>query len=171
MMGSIPYRFQRGFVQPGWYNFSVNNPPLRIVTVIFPLVVGIFFAVYGYIQYSRPQVVVEWETASEVDTIGFIIYRSVEEDGPFELITSDMIIASGDALAGGSYDFPDKTVLANKQYYYRLVEIDKNGIEVILGETSVFASRHGVVEVFSGLVCIMFSVIMFIRMKPWKNEL
>lgn len=171
MVGSIPYRFQRGLVQPGWYNFFVNNPLLRIFTVILPLFAGIFLSVYGFIQYSRPQVVVEWETASEVDTIGFIIYRSVDKDGPFELITSDMIIASGDALAGGSYDFPDKTVLANRQYYYRLVEIDKNGNEVILGETSVVAGRHGMVEVGSGLGCIMFSVIMLIRMKTWKNEL
>ena len=37
------------------------------------------------------RVVVEWSTASELDTAGFNLYRSESPDGPFEKVNQNLI--------------------------------------------------------------------------------
>ena len=128
---------------------------IRFVLIFF----GIALLVYSVILLARLQVVIEWETASEIDTVGFQIYRSLQPDGPFEKITSDPIPASADALAGGSYRFLDRNLVANQEVYYRLVEIESTGNENILGETSVIPERYGWFEAVSGFILIIIGLI------------
>ena len=82
-------------------------------------------------------VIVEWTTASEVDTAGFNLYRSESPEGPFTRINDHLIPASPDPLLGGSYAFTDSNVVAGHTYYYQLEDVEIDGT----------ATRHGPIEV------------------------
>jgi hypothetical protein len=74
-----------------------------------------------------PRVVVTWETASEVDTAGFYLYRADSPSGPFILLNATPIPAQGDPLTGSSYRFEDRGVKWGQTYYYRLEELERSG--------------------------------------------
>mgnify|MGYP000859411666 CR=1 FL=1 len=74
------------------------------------------------------KVKLEWETANEVDTIGFNLYRSKSLDGVRTKINENLISSQNAGLSGGGYYmFKDKTVKGKKIYYYWLEEIDLSG--------------------------------------------
>jgi hypothetical protein len=78
----------------------------------------------GY-QYLRPpQVTIEWETETELETAGFQIYRSTSPAGEFSLITNDLISSKGSPVSGASYTFVDKEVVAGETYFYILEEVE-----------------------------------------------
>ena len=76
---------------------------------------------------SPPRVVVTWETASEVDTGGFLLYRSECAAGPFSLLDETPILAVGDPLAGSAYRYEDSAVDWGRRYFYQLEEIEMDG--------------------------------------------
>jgi len=73
-------------------------------------------------------ILVEWVTATELDTLSFRLYRDVTASGPW---TEDKIVdeqpAQGDGTTGATYIFSDEDVEAGKTYYYLLEEIDTDG--------------------------------------------
>ena len=84
-------------------------------------------------------VLVEWSTASELNTAGFNLYRSESPDGPFVLVNQVMIPASADALAGSAYTYKDYPVQPGKRYYYQLEELEFDGGSSRFGPISVQA--------------------------------
>jgi hypothetical protein len=86
---------------------------------------------------SEAVVIVEWTTASEVDTAGFNLYRGEDPNGPFTRINAHLIHASPDPLLGGSYVFTDTDVVAGRTYYYQLEDLEFDGT----------STRHGPIEV------------------------
>ena len=70
---------------------------------------------------------ITWETASEVDTAGFNLYRSNTPDGPWLKINQQLIPPSDDPISGGAYKFVDPTAQAGQTYYYQLEEIELGG--------------------------------------------
>ncbi len=73
--------------------------------------------------HARP-VTIEWNTSSEQNTAGFLLYRSATPDGEFELITPEMIPGKGSPVAGSHYSFVDQQVIAGETYYYLLEEVE-----------------------------------------------
>jgi hypothetical protein len=73
------------------------------------------------------KVVLEWETASEVNNEGFFIYRSSESDGFFEALNSDIISGNGNSNTSQTYRFEDKNVVEGETYFYKLYSRDFNG--------------------------------------------
>ncbi|GAB4530487.1 MAG: hypothetical protein Fur0018_17810 [Anaerolineales bacterium] len=69
------------------------------------------------------QVLLEWETATELDTAGFFIRRTEDPNGLF-LRVSDFIPAQGDSLTGATYQFTDTGLSNGVTYYYQLEAID-----------------------------------------------
>jgi hypothetical protein len=68
---------------------------------------------------------VSWQTALEIDNKGFEVMRS--EDGiNFKVI--GWVNGNGNATQPIAYSFDDKDVSANKDYYYRLNQIDFSGL-------------------------------------------
>lgn len=71
-----------------------------------------------------------WKTLAEPDNAGFHILRSNNEEGPYEQITSYLILAKGDATGGGQYSYTDGNV-EQGVYFYKLESVDyKNETEV-----------------------------------------
>ncbi len=75
----------------------------------------------------RSSVIVEWTTETEVDTIGFNLYRSESPDGPYEKVNEELIPAEGDPLVGKRYVFTDTDVIAGRTYYYQLEDVEVTG--------------------------------------------
>jgi hypothetical protein len=99
----------------------------RFVLII---VVALFIGALGGVAVrllSPPCVVITWETASEVDTSGFFLYRSASPAGPFSLLSENPILATGDPLVGASYRYEDRRVAWGEKYFYQLEEMDVDG--------------------------------------------
>lgn len=89
---------------------------------------------------GRAGVVVRWSTASEIDTVGFHLYRSESREGPFQRVTTSPVPASDDPLAGGAYAYQDDDLEPGRTYYYQLEDLERSGT----------ATRHGPVEATAG---------------------
>ena len=78
-------------------------------------------------------VIILWNTEAEIDNAGFNIYRSTAEDGEYEKINDALISAQGSPTQGASYTFIDSGLRNGKTYYYKLEDIDNNGISTFHG--------------------------------------
>jgi hypothetical protein len=80
-------------------------------------------------------VTLAWETGTEIDNAGFNLYRASAADGPYVKVNHKLIAAEGDPVAGAGYSFLDKG-LESGTYYYKLEDVDLNGV----------TTRHGPVS-------------------------
>jgi len=80
-------------------------------------------------------ILVEWETATELDIAAFRLYRASTASGPW---TEDRIVdeqpAQGDGTTGATYTFTDTDVRAGQTYYYLLEAVDTSGTPTKLVE-------------------------------------
>ncbi len=81
------------------------------------------------------EVLVAWTTASELDTLGFDVYRSERPDRDFARVSPALVVASGDPT-GASYYLLDQTVTNGRTYYYLLEEVDLAGRGTLRGPAS-----------------------------------
>lgn len=79
--------------------------------------------------WQKDQVVVTWETAVEIDTLGFNLWRSETRDGSYDQVNDALIpAASPGGVWGGSYTYTDSDVTPGRTYYYKLHEIEAGGV-------------------------------------------
>jgi hypothetical protein len=73
-------------------------------------------------------IVVSWETAAEIDNLGFYLYRSDAADGDYRRL-NDAIIPSRfpGSPRGATYTWLDDQVTPGTLYYYRLEDVDRYG--------------------------------------------
>ena len=76
------------------------------------------FSAQGYDQ----QVGLEWQTATELNTSGFYIMRSLQPTGNYQIISEFIFHCDDSGLVGGYYTFDDYGVTNGQAYYYKLVE-------------------------------------------------
>jgi hypothetical protein len=98
------------------------------------LTASLAFAIFQGVQaaiglmYFRaiPQensILLEWETATEIDNAGFYISRNTEPNPPYTRI-SDFIPSLGEPAVGFKYQFLDENAADGTLYYYMLEVID-----------------------------------------------
>ena len=74
-------------------------------------------------------VLLEWQTANELDLLGFYLYRAESELGTPLLLNNDMILAQWPGSAtGGGYSFQDQTTIPGITYYYWIEVISIGGL-------------------------------------------
>jgi hypothetical protein len=107
----------------------------------------------GYYQYPYPTAVellwldatgqagyieLGWETASEVDNLGFNLCRAIQTDGPMTKINAELIpslVAPGSS-DGAVYSFRDRGAKRDRTYYYWLEVADIYGHAELQGPLS-----------------------------------
>ena len=81
-----------------------------------------------FTEVEGEQVRLHWATVSEINNLGFNVWRSTAADAPTEQLNSNLI--SGQAPGSGqgsSYEFVDQDVEAGISYFYWLEDVDMNG--------------------------------------------
>ncbi len=76
---------------------------------------------------ESPNIRLAWETATELDTAGFYVVRSLEQNGSYVRMNSEMIPAEGDSMIGANYSFLDTNVNPTQVYYYQLEVMNTTG--------------------------------------------
>jgi uncharacterized repeat protein (TIGR01451 family) len=72
---------------------------------------------------------VEWQTGSEINTLGFSLYRSTDGTRASAVLVTPELIPSGSINNGGaSYSFEDLTAVPGQTYTYWLQEIETSGV-------------------------------------------
>ncbi len=66
----------------------------------------------------------EWRTASELDNLGFHVYRAPSEHGPWTRLTASLIPGLGSSAVGQAYAFRDTGLANGTRYFYRLEDVD-----------------------------------------------
>jgi len=75
-----------------------------------------------------------WETASEIDNLGFNLYRADTQVGQLVKINANLIASQNlGSAVGAAYSFLDASAVPGATYYYWLEDIDASGV----------ATKHG----------------------------
>ena len=69
-----------------------------------------------------------WRTGSEVDNLGFHVYRSLAEGGPWIRVTSSLIPGQGFSATGAAYAWRDSGLQNGTRYFYRLEDVDTKAV-------------------------------------------
>jgi len=88
------------------------------------------------VEAQANSVLATWETASEVDNVGFNLYRADEVGGLRTLLTTIPSQGPG-SVQGFVYTYEDLAVQAGNTYYYWLEGISPDGSTVLFGPASV----------------------------------
>ena len=99
---------------------------LTILVVVSSIVLLVLLFLAGSL-YHRPEVTINWETESELNTAGFHILRASSPEGDFTRITDQLIPPAEDPLSGDEYTYRDVNVEAGNTYYYKLEEVETTG--------------------------------------------
>ena len=65
-----------------------------------------------------------WRTGSELDNLGFHLYRGPSEGGPWTRLTTSLIPGLGSSAVGRAYSFRDGRLVNGTRYFYRLEDVD-----------------------------------------------
>lgn len=83
------------------------------------------FSAHGF----KNNVKLVWETGSEVQVMGFNVWRSAKRDGKYNKVNAQIIPAKQlGQIGGAAYAFTDKTVKPGKTYFYKLEVSGGNGV-------------------------------------------
>jgi len=82
------------------------------------------------------EVWLEWTTASELNNLGFHLYRAASETGSYERITARPIPGLGSSPVGARYSYLDSGLSNGSTYYYKLEDIETTGRTKLHGPVS-----------------------------------
>ncbi len=130
----------------------------------FLFVLSIVILAFGLSALFNPSVEIEWKTESEIDTLGFQIYRvNVEDDNNITKVNEDIIFAEGSSINGSNYSYTDVEVVVGETYIYQLYEIQLNNEAKLLGSLEVMVKYQGLVEIGISIVLMVIAII-------WKKK-
>ena len=78
-------------------------------------------------------VIIQWNREVEIDNVCFNIYCATAQDGKYIKINDSLIAAKGISTQGDKLWFIDSGLKNGKTYYYKLEDIDTNGISTFHG--------------------------------------
>jgi hypothetical protein len=94
-----------------------------------------------------------WETASEIDLLGFHLYRAEAVDGPRTRLNADLLPGQlPGSPVGAVYEFVDEGVVPGVPYWYWLEAVDAHGAATLHGPVSATVPVDVLYRVYLPLV-------------------
>lgn len=124
----------------------------RLLAAIFLILLPGLLAACG----SAPNVIT-WETASEVNTAGFNLYRGPTAEGPWSQVNTALIPPASDPVRGGKYEYRD-TAPVDGQAFYMLEEIDLDGVSTRYPPTQLAPANQYAWLLWVGLAALAVGV-------------
>ncbi|MBN1920288.1 MAG: ExeM/NucH family extracellular endonuclease [Anaerolineae bacterium] len=125
-------------------------------------------------------ILLAWETAAELQNLGFNLYRAESAAGPWTKLNPTLIPAQNPgATFGASYEWLDTGVTLDTTYFYRLEDIDVNGASTFHGPVSATAAGVTAVSVvafgarssLAGLaLALALAAALALRMNHWAGH-
>ena len=131
-----------------WYNFGDDALYFNTLTGYSPTLITLasFSA-----RTDNGRVTVEWTTKSEIDNLGFNLYRSVNGGAEVKL-NPDLIPGLISSVSGEQYTYSDASAPAGTPVCYTLEDIDLNGTKTSHGPACVYwPAPQGVVQEAAGV--------------------
>ncbi|MCX5884380.1 MAG: RHS repeat protein [Proteobacteria bacterium] len=72
-------------------------------------------------------VLLQWKTESEINTVGFNLYRRIADEKDYTKINNSLIPAKGSSISGVEYSFLDVPPQQGGIYFYLLEDVDTAG--------------------------------------------
>jgi len=119
------------------------------------LLCAVGLGVYAYFTLSKAVVLVEWSTASELDTAGYNIYRSESAEGDFMKLNQQIIPSSADPWVGSDYSYQDENTVPGVTYYYLLEDVGLDGATNRHGPVEITATAGGGLETALAIVLLV----------------
>jgi subtilisin family serine protease len=93
---------------------------------------------------GRREITLSWETVTEIDTLGFNLYRGQSPTEPYVKLNETLIACQTPpgSPEGATYQFLDETVEPGVTYYYWLEDVDTQGQATRHGPVSAQASPN-----------------------------
>ena len=82
------------------------------------------------------QVTLRWITESEIENLGFNIYRSANSNVKFLMINDELIPGTGNSSSRHEYEYVDKGLTNGATYWYKLEDVDYSGNTELHGTVS-----------------------------------
>ncbi|MBN2281783.1 MAG: T9SS type A sorting domain-containing protein [Candidatus Marinimicrobia bacterium] len=89
-----------------------------------------------YTRSEKGSIVLYWKTESEVNNLGFNIYRSLHESAGYEKINFQVIPGAGNSTLPNLYQYTDDEVVPNQKYWYRVEDLGSDGTRKFHGPIS-----------------------------------
>ncbi len=81
--------------------------------------------------------VLEWTTQTETDNLGFYVYRSKYKTGKRERLNSKIIPGAINSEVRHDYEFADRKIESQTEYYYWIADISVNGSAIFHGPQKI----------------------------------
>ncbi|MDX9955454.1 MAG: GEVED domain-containing protein, partial [Anaerolineae bacterium] len=112
-----------------------------------PVPTAVFLASFAAVPQGE-SILVTWETAAELQNLGFNLYRAESAAGPWTKLNTELIPAQNPGgTFGASYEWLDTGVMPDTTYFYRLEDMDVNGASTFHGPVSATATGVTAVSV------------------------
>jgi len=108
-------------------DYPITNIRFGRIICFILAIINLSIIIIAILVIIKPSILLEWETESELDIVGFNILRGDSESGPFLKINDQIIPPSIDPIIGGDYSYTDKNVVAGETYFYILEDIESSG--------------------------------------------
>lgn len=114
---------------------SYSGMSLQAVSILNPIIPTAVELLDFSATARKNAILLSWETASELNTLGFNLYRSKSPDGKRKLLNSELILTldGPGGVSGATYSYKDRTARPGIAYYYWLEEVDVYGHSELFG--------------------------------------
>ena len=114
--------------RPWWAGGEYNGEDEGFIDGPLPVELTSFTATAG-----DATITLRWTTASELNNLGFHVYRGLQKEGPYERITAERIAGAGTSTMPRTYTFSDIRLRNGLVYYYKLEDISLAGVKEMHG--------------------------------------
>lgn len=94
---------------------------------LFTLLGALLLASAAFGEEPAYRNTLRWSTASEVENLGFDIYRAEQADGPFIRINERPVAGAGTSDEPQQYEYIDATIDPARRYFYYVESIALDG--------------------------------------------